>query len=354
MSKLHPFDISFQTTPAERMQSLHDYFRDVPVRVDEVVYFALLIVVVGIVLALIKLGVNIVRKKRLDYQFLAVSSHSGIEALLHELFLSGDRIDFRFTDTNGTARQGDGTIIHLDARKLVLEWITSATDAKAWDGQNLECYFRTWQNKSMRHNIFTVPIKKAAFMGGERVHIEIPLPEIIESRQKRATLRIMPPGDSVLSMAIWGIIGTGLPPDAGKLGVPAMVYFTKETSQFSLDNLSAGGVRLRIPYDKKESFPARIKNGSLFYFSITLRRHSENANISYWMLCRVQVARSVPRLQSFMLGCQFLAYAQQTDEFPGLLRWKKLENNTEILSLSNWIFRSHLDIYRKKGIDISR
>ena len=144
MIKLHPFDISFQTTPAERMQSLHDYFRDVPVRVDEVVYFALLIAAVGIVLALIKLSVAMVQKRRLNYQFLSVSSHSGIEALLHELFLSGGKIDFRFTDTNGTAHQGDGTIIDLDARKLVLEWITSAADTKTWSGQSLECYFRTW------------------------------------------------------------------------------------------------------------------------------------------------------------------------------------------------------------------
>ena len=354
MTKIHDIAISLQATPAARMEGLHSYFNDVPVRLTELIYFIVVVAAVAILLVLLKFGIGLVWKKRGDQEFLSVSNSSGIAAILQELYQTGGQVDFRFTGTDGRPHQGDGTIARMDAQELAIEWLGTSPNTETWIGQKIECYFRTSREKIMRHNLFTVTIKSVTPAGGKRLHIKTPLPEVIESRQKRATLRIMPPEESVLSMAIWGIIGTDLPPSEGKLGDPAMICHENEADQFFLDNISAGGVRIRLPYAKKELFPAPVKNGSVFYFMITLRGHSENENLTYWMLCRVRAARSVPRLESFVLGCQFLAYAQHSEDFPGVLKWKKLENNTEILSLSNWIFKSHLDIYRKKGIDISR
>lgn len=354
MTQIHDIAVLFQATPAARLDSLRTYFSDVPVRLNQLFYFVLIFVVVALLLFLAKLIFKLVRKNHGEPEFLSVSNSASIVDALKNLEDTGGRMDFRFTGTDGRQYQGDGTIIRMDAGELVIEWLRPPTNTETWIGQKIECYFRANDEKTKRHSLFAVAIKSVTSVGSKRIHITIPLPEKLESRQKRATLRIMPPDEAILSMSIWEVKGTDLPVNEGKLGEPAMLYLPEDTSQFSLEDLSAGGVRIALPYKKKELFPAAPKNDSVFYFMITLRGHSPNELVRYTMLCQVRAARSVPQKESIILGCQFLSYAQQSSEVPGLLRWKKLENNTEILSLSNWIFKSHLDIYRRKGIDISR
>lgn len=345
---------SLQTVQTTRLEGLHSYFQNMPVRINEFIYFILVLIIVGMALAALKFAFNLVRRNHRENEFLSVSKSSEVQKVLLNLFHKGSKIDFRFADANGKGHLGEGCINFLDSQKLLLECVCITTGAENWIGRNIECYFQTRSDKGIRHNIFTAPISRVEVEDDRHVHITLPLPQRIEARQKRATLRIMPAEESVVSMAIWGVHEDALPSSETRLGNPDMLYSPKTPGQFFLENISAGGVRLRLPYEKKPLFPAAIKPGSLFYFLITLRDNADSDPASYWMLCRIRTMNSTPELESYVLGCQFLAYAQQQEDLPGLLKWKKLENNTEILSLSNWIFKSHLDIYRKKGIDISR
>lgn len=329
-----------------------------PERVWGLLHYTLLILaviaVVGIVLAIIKFRMRS-RLPAAPADIHAVSNASEVEGMLRRLMESDGRIDFRFADADGHEHQETGTVIQVDGQGLVFEWFTSHRhNIRGWAGRKLECAFRSSQGKFVQHNIFVTVIREVEAAGGDRLHIKAPLPATIGSGQKRATLRIRPPEEALLSMAIWPVEGTELPRTQEELGEPALVHVAGNTSLFSLDDISAGGIRIRLPEKSAEFFPAPLEEGGLFYFLVTLRDETLNENPTYLTLCSIRNVRPLPAEGCVILGCQFLARAQQPEDAPGTFVWRRMESNAGIAALSNWIFKSHLAMYQKRGLDISR
>jgi len=178
------------------------------------------------------------------------------------------------------------------------------------------------------------------------------LPEVLEQRQKRAFLRVEPPEQYVLGMALWAepLDTTGsMKMNIKDWGKPALVFIPNKTSDIELVNISAGGARLKVRRERAKKCGLTFTIAERFMLLLDLWEPELGKRDRYWLLCRTQTPFIDFETRDVDLGVQFIGYARNRENSTHELVWQPMKAGEGIEVIGNWAMKRHLELYRERG-----
>jgi hypothetical protein len=223
--------------------------------------------------------------------------------------------------------------------------------AGGWIGREIACYFRINIKDQSVYYTFNTGIIGAENKERGLTLLWVKMPERMQNRQKRAFLRLSPPPELLLGSAVW--FGPNLPADDNLDSMnnwvkPNLALLPNRAPQFYIKDLSAGGLRLRIP---NSAGPEAENSGYNFSVSesiiVLLDLHDPDSDrkIRFWLKCRIQNVLGDFKGQNIELGMQINAWAVPRERGPAL-EWLRLTSDNEVAPLGNWIVRRHMEQFR--------
>ena len=241
----------------------------------------------------------------------------------------------------------------IDKTSITLEVIGLRQLSNHWIGREITIFFRITTKGVFSYHTFISSIQAIQAPRKDVCHLVLPLPACIEQRQQRSFLRIEPPADFVYGGAMW--YGETLPDprqmsDVSQWAPPSIFLLPAYAVQFHISDLSAGGLRLRIPNSVVQHLHLPISNVERFIVMLDLLDAEEMKISRFWLQCRSQRITMEPPDQDVLVGAKFMAWAKPRDPFdpgaPGALEWFRLSPSNEVEPVGNWIMRRHLALFR--------
>ena len=224
----------------------------------------------------------------------------------------------------------------------------------SWIGKEIDCYFQVRKfGSSSSFFMFTTPIIGVRGCTDGTAVLTLQAPNKLEQRQKRASLRISPPNQYIMGLAVWAV-PDGLNPkgrlDIRQWGRPLLTFLPEKSFQLTLDDISAGGIKIRVPREEVRNSHLEFKIGDQLFTLLDLWDPDTGQRVRYWILCRVQNPFVDFVSHDAELGLQFVRTAHANQTTPGELCWCADPATNGIDSIGNWVMRRHLELYREKGI----
>jgi hypothetical protein len=223
-----------------------------------------------------------------------------------------------------------------------------------WIGREVDIFFRVNIDGDFIYYTFQSKIDGIHFPMKGLCHITITIPELLENRQKRAFLRIRPPDEFFKGSAIWH--GLSLPEgetlaDLGKWNRPGLLLLPRRLEQFQILNISAGGMRLRVPHAVVREKDIRINSVEQIIIMLDLLEPEPNKLLRFWIQCRIQSVWFEHPSRDLYVGIQFMAWGRPR-EYPGggahsEIEWLRLPHSNEVEPIGNWIMRRHMELFRE-------
>lgn len=223
-----------------------------------------------------------------------------------------------------------------------------------WIGREVNVFFRVNLDGDFIYYTFITKIGSIHFPLKGLCHITLPIPQMLENRQKRSFLRIKPPDEYFKGAAIWH--GRSLPEgdtlsDLAKWSRPDLLLLPGRLEQFDVLNLSAGGMRLRVPHSVVRANELEFTSVERIIIMLDLIEPDQNKLLRFWLQSRIQSVWFEHPSRDLYMGVQFLSWARPR-EYPGGtirsdLEWLRLSSSNEVESIGNWVMRRHLELFRE-------
>ncbi len=274
-----------------------------------------------------------------------------IQAVIQNALDQRAKFELQFASHDGSRRPAlRCSGVDIQNKLLVVEatGLTSLSDR--WAGKTVDCFFMVLGRENNIFHAFTTTISSIQVVKN-LCFIRLHMPQRIESRQKRSYLRIIPPDEYLLGSAIWR--GPDLPEETQRdsLAVwskPSMVLLPGTRTDFSVRDISSGGMRVHLPRQALAEEMPHISVSNQLMLMLDLWDPDKMQRLRFWLLCRVQSPVLDFETRGMDIGLQFLAWAkpQETDSGSSLV-WLRLASSGEVEPLGNWIMRRHLEFFRE-------
>ena len=301
--------------------------------------------------------IKLIRDRRRRYAPLdRVTDKAQVRAILRDAFEQRRPFEIQVTSDNFTRRptiRCAPDMLGVDTISLELSGIQSLSDN--WLGRVVSVYFRTKIDGQFVYYTFPSAIKGIHIPKQGLCVVTLDFPQYMDNRQKRAFLRITPPGEYLLGAALWPEASMPEPEKLGDLALwprPKLMILPGTTEQFSIMDISAGGVRLRIPSEVIKEHDLEFATVSQVMLMLDLQDAQLGKHLRFWLLCRIQSVWQEGSSKNIQIGLQFLSWArpriaaEQTAQGSGL-EWLRLSAANEVEPLGNWIMRRHLELFRE-------
>jgi len=241
----------------------------------------------------------------------------------------------------------NGTSITVDVNGL-------SRLSNRWLNRQVSVFFRVRRGKNFIFYTFPAHIAAIHHPWPETCHIELPIPSLLENRQKRSFLRIKPPHDFILGAALWCNDSMPLPESLHELEEwprPKLLHIPDRAKEFLLLDISAGGARVEIPNQIIRTYQLHFTSIEYLILMLDLFDPEQNKRLRLWMLCRIQNLWREHVTHDTQIGMQFIAWARPKEiadfgEESGGLEWLRLSSTNDVDPLGNWIMRRHLELFR--------
>jgi hypothetical protein len=316
-----------------------------------VVISAAVIFVFGII-ALVR---SLLRRRRVFVPAGWITAPRVLRALLNNAIVQRSTFEVQFTDKN----QSGHPVIRctpdsLGQEDISLQVYGISNIARDWIGREITCYFRINIKDQSVYYTFNSGITAAENKERGLTLLLVKMPGRMQNRQKRAFLRLSPPLELLLGSALW--YGPNLPADdnldnMGSWVKPNLALLPNRVPQFYIKDLSAGGMRLRIPNTTRRN--GKDAEEPEYNFSVSesiivlldLHDPDSDRKIRFWLKCRIQNVLSDFNRQNIELGMQINAWAAPR-EGGSALEWLRLTSDNEVAPLGNWIVRRPMEQFR--------
>lgn len=265
-----------------------------------------------------------------------------------------EKFELQFHSKGEKRRSTSCLLTKITPEALTIECSGLTNLQSKWVGKDVDCYFQV--KKSSTGNtffMFTTPIIGIrGYTDGTSV-LTLKTPNKLEQRQKRASLRISPPSQYIMGLAVWSApenISAKGTLDIRQWGRPVLTYLPEKNCQITLDNISAGGIKVRIPRAEVRNCNLDFSIGDKLFLLLDMWDPDTGQRVRYWLLCRVQNPFIDFVTHDAELGMQFLYLAQPDAKNAAELRWNEEPIGSGLDSIGNWVMRRHLELYREKGI----
>jgi len=319
---------------------------------------ALLIAVACAVLLII--GVHLVLKRLLAIRnpqqpiFTLTDPDEILSILIKAL---DNRSNFEMSLTSGNSKALVCTLTDVHYACLALDLPAYVSPPESWIGSEMCIFFAIPADGSQKaHYYFQSEILDLFPGEAENVSMLINYPQSLQQKQKRNHLRLDPPSRFVTSLKVWpapSTPGTGLETNPDRFSEPLLQVQGQagEQGQVRVVNLSASGLRLKIPKEARKKsgiIPGEFK---ACIIALKLQGVEEDLPLQPILHCRVKNIHEDVVSRDLHLGLQFSARGREVDQrSPGQLKWERITPEQGVEEIGTWVIKLHLKLYREKGI----
>lgn len=273
-----------------------------------------------------------------------------IREILGDALAQRSKFELQFTHGEASRRPALRCSAHeMDSGSITLEATGLSSLSRHWIGRETCCFFSIRNRELFRFFAFTSTVT-GIFTRDNICYVTIAMPEKIETRQKRSYLRIAPPEECMLGAALWR--GKDSPEkedltDLANWPAPSLMCLPGTREDFTVRDLSSGGVRLHLPRHVLAEERDLIHISTRFVLMLDLWDADKAQRLRLWAHCRMQSPVLDFETKGMDIGAQFLSWAKPAENTGGLI-WFKLAPSGEIVPLGNWIMRRHLEYFRER------
>ena len=240
--------------------------------------------------------------------------------------------------------------IGQDSFTVEISGLKSLSDK--WIGRAIAVFFRLQVEGEFTYYTFSSRIDGIHLPQPGVCHITLPMPTSLENRQKRSFLRMVPPPEFLMGAALWN--GDAMPPpeklnDVTLWPRPRLLLIPERMEQFTILDLSAGGIRLSVPNKIIRGMQLHFASAEQLILMLDLFDPEQSKRLRFWVQCRVQNVWVEHDTRHVLMGLQFQSWARPRDgvEFgSGGVEWLRLSSAQEVEPIGNWIMRRHLELFR--------
>lgn len=278
-----------------------------------------------------------VRRKEKNRQ-LQMSQNSVLD-LLQEGIDSRATFNIRFEIDSMRDRFLRGPCVAVSEDSILID-ANLTYGVPGWVGQQVQVYFSPTTNSGSSFYEFTTTISRTMpYLGN--VGIELFIPDKIVTNQRRAFVRFSPPNRFVGSIQLWN--GRVLNQLEG-LQPASMPDSILSGDALSIDNISAGGLRLVFPTDQFADMPVSTEQSLLL--NLTLRNSDGAETVNLWFV--TSVVQEIRESGRSLLSLRFVRWAPEGEKNVAL-SWFPLGREGGVPPLAAWVMRRQLEVECRTG-----
>lgn len=261
-----------------------------------------------------------------------------------------------FTGHDNRARSTDGVFIESGKDGLLLELSTIKRSNPAWVGRSLELTFRLrLPDQPQVHTIFTFvsDIKSVRQSPDGIPQMLVSRPLRLEINQNRQHLRVDPSEKYLKAFKLWTeeqVRRRGDITDPDTWGVPAYVTQSGAENDIGLENVSGGGLRVKVSPGALRSKDLRITVGEVFIAQLTLAEPDFSGFKTHYLQMRLlKCYDDCESKTELSLGMIYIAVGEPNDPPLTGLRWRSVNRDHGLAVMDDWAYEVHLEMYRARG-----
>ncbi|WP_461209510.1 PilZ domain-containing protein [Desulfocurvus sp. DL9XJH121] len=291
------------------------------------------------------------RKRRLPSNM--VGDPHLVSQLLRTAQDQRSKVEFSFSRDDQAAPSLHCSIEDIKKQEMVLDAGGAATVHQGWLGRPVSCFFRLMSRTNPgqpQFYSFDSEITGVVKRTDGSALVSVALPSTLTMQQKRVHMRMAPPMRCLLGLALWPepMGPGGVPePEIKRWGKPLLVYHELETTQLSVANLSAGGMRIDLPRESVKDTEREFEVGERYVVLMKLLDPENKTKERIWCLARIQNRYEDQQTRTLELGLRFLAQGVPAPGETPTMTWRASAQGLD--KLGNWIQRRHLEQFRSKG-----
>ncbi len=243
------------------------------------------------------------------------------------------------------------TCIPVEAKNgsLALDINHAIKANSTWMQRPVQGTFRVADKRGlMSFYLFTSIIQGVSVKSKDLVRLDLDSPSKLELHQKRAFLRLEPPEEYILGVAIWPEDRLPTGADSRKLkkwGKPPLSYSPEHSlNSLRLKNISAGGVRFMVSREAVKATGVDLAIGARIALLLDVYDPAARKRRRFLLLCRVRNHFEDFSQKCIDIGAQFRHWGRLDGDTSGL-RWEALTDEG-LDPLSSWIMQRHLEQVR--------
>jgi len=298
---------------------------------------------------------NCVLRRKAKVPIGVVAGQELVTGLLQSALDQRSKVEFTFSREDQITQPLHCSIESVLNGNLVLDAGDYVQPHKGWIGRPVTCYFRVSGRGGGGAAQFYALESEVAGVNkradGSSL-LTIPVPDRVRLEQKRIHLRMAPPLEYMLGVAVWPELTT----EDGKLelrlkhwGKPALMHHAGATSMMRVANLSAGGMRIDLPRETLKETGYDFEVGQRYFILTELFDPDMKRKQRLWFIARVQNRFEEFDTKDLEVGLKFMDIGVIDDPEAMTIAWAKVSPHG-VDDLGNWIQRRHLELYRNKGI----
>lgn len=313
---------------------------------------AVVLVLIGIIVVMWRVN----KKKAAYIPHGWVLEPAAIATQFSEAITQRSKFEVQFHSKDEKRRSTFCSPLDFSNDTLTLEAAGLKNISKHWVGRNIDCFFRVQDEKhNYTYYTFTGPIAGLRPVSSEICHVYLKTPEKLERKQRRAALRVDPPEQYILGLALWeGKELSGRDEydmNIKHWGKPALAFIPGKKNQLSLDNISAGGIKITVKRKHAKECALPFTIGDLLMVLLDLWEPETGERMRFWVACRVRNPFIDFETHDVEVGLQFIDQLQLQENSQYKLEKIPQTMRFEVEEIGNWAMHRHLEIYREKGLE---
>ncbi len=180
-------------------------------------------------------------------------------------------------------------------------------------------------------------------------NIDFDWPEFLECRQRRATLRAVPGQENVKRIMLWELppVRGHVSPSIKEWGKPLLAFLTDKTNQISIKDISATGIRLRVPQNEVYLRSTEFTSGKHYALLLSIDALGGAGEENFLLIIRIQNQKLSEDLHFFDFGAQYVAISPPPRDSAHEIQWRVLGSGDMVEKLAKWITNLTLEELRK-------
>jgi hypothetical protein len=240
-----------------------------------------------------------------------------------------------------------GPCSSIEGNSAIVDVTELTHSLRSWNGEPVKVYFKLNAKGVGGFYAFSSHVLGMRDTSSG-VSVKLALPSEIAPMQKRSFVRITPSPTHLLGIGLWSLNpALPLPQTHTKLGKPILSYRPDKLAQCTLLNLSAGGMRMKVPKELLQLFPAGLPLDSQLLCLLLLRSSEHDHRLPFWLVCTVvSLMDDLEKVKpGIIVGLKFKTWAH-AEANSYVISWFPLGRSGEVPPLASWVIRHHMEQHK--------
>lgn len=283
-----------------------------------------------------------------------VTDPAEIDRLFDLAIAQRSKVEMSFSSSEDLRQVAHCSIEEVREGHMELEITAKVNAGPSWLKRRVSGYMRVTPPKKpgqAHFYHFTTTIAGVSKREDGSVLVTLVLPTALKLQQKRVHLRLEPPTEYMLGIALWPAVHdkTGaLETDVKEWGKPPLLAHAGKKDMMRVANVSAGGMRLDVNRTAASKAGLEFAPGERFFVLADIYDPDKQSKERLWCVVRVQNRFADHQDKKIEVGVKFVAqgYSAGEDAKKSDLAWRKVGKDG-IDAIGNWVVKRHLESFRK-------